>query len=134
MRYVGSDDMGTRCRIYVEGIDFAYVYKHWDGYPESTLPWLEAFNSMFAAKRGSDPTYKFAQLLRSSWRDGEEFNLDMSEVTGWGVAGGDWGMGEEWEYRLLEDGSVLVTELNPYAEIEIGDPPDESEDEDEDGD
>ena len=39
--------MGTSASIKVEGIDFAEVYKHFDGYPENTLPFLEYFNKDF---------------------------------------------------------------------------------------
>ena len=39
--------MATRCTIIVEGIDSVKVYKHWDGYPEATLEWLQDFNEDF---------------------------------------------------------------------------------------
>lgn len=42
--------MATRAVIKIEGVNFAQIYKHWDGYPEATLPWLEAFNSSFERK------------------------------------------------------------------------------------
>lgn len=76
--------MGTRTIIKVENFNVACLYKHWDGDPESTLPWLEAFNQRFTEKRGADNTYKFAQLIRSSSRDAKEFSLDDSTETGWG--------------------------------------------------
>ena len=54
--------MATRCTIKIEGIDYAKVYKHWDGYPDATLRWLEEFNRNFSKNRGDDPAYKLAQL------------------------------------------------------------------------
>ena len=101
--------MGTRALIHVQGLPQVAVYKHWDGSPESTLPWLEKFNKEFAEKRGDDPSYKFAQLLRSSVRDAEEFRLDTSTETGWGVVANDVvDCGEEYTYTLLTDGRVIV--------------------------
>lgn len=98
--------MATRATIYVDGIDTVKVYKHWDGYPEATLPWLEAFNKEFTKVRGDDPNYKFAQLLRSSASDAAKYNLDSNTYRGWGVVGiNDYCM-EEHEYHLLADGTV----------------------------
>lgn len=100
--------MGTSAVIRVEGFNAVEVYKHWDGYPESTLPWLEKFNKEFAAQRGDDPSYKFAQLLRSSAFDAAEFGLDESRHTGWGVftKGSSY---YNYLYVLKTDGSVVVT-------------------------
>ena len=113
--------MGTRALIHVQGLPEVAVYKHYDGYPEGTLPWLEKFNKDFAEKRGDDPNYKLAQLLRSSVRDAEEFGLDKSVHTGWGIVPNKsvhtgWGIvpttpdgfGEDYEYTLLIDGRVIV--------------------------
>ena len=103
--------MGTRAIITIEGTTVA-VYKHYDGYPKSTLPWLEKFNQQFTEKRGEDPTYKVAQLLRDSIRSQEEFNLDPSWLTGWGVVNitpeeePTYDMWQEYEYVLRNDGSV----------------------------
>lgn len=101
--------MATIASIAVEGFNEVKVYKHWDGYPEATLPWLEKFNRDFAEKRGNDPSYKFAQLLRSSVRDAEEFKLDTSLHTGWGVVQRSADCGEEYRYYLKTDGTVEVT-------------------------
>lgn len=98
--------MATRATIYVDGIDTVKVYKHWDGYPEDTLPWLEAFNKEFTKERGDDPSYKFAQLLRSSARDAGKYHLDSNPHTGWGVVGINDDLMEEHEYHLLADGTV----------------------------
>ena len=99
--------MATRAIIIVEGITFAKVYKHYDGYPSATLPWLEEFNENFEESRNNDPEYKFAQLLRSSARrDAEKYNLDDSKFTGWGVVS-YWGNnGADYVYTLHIDGSV----------------------------
>jgi len=98
--------MATRATIYVEGIDTVKVYKHWDGYPSATLPWLEDFNKSFTQKRGDDPDYKLAQLLRSSAFDAGKYNLDSSRDTGWGVVHINGDCNEEHEYHLMADGKV----------------------------
>ena len=103
--------MATRCEIKVDGVDYAKVYKHWDGYPEATLPWLKSFNKSFAESRGDDPQYKFAQLLRSSAFDCEKFDLDPSDTTGWGVVKFGDDCGTEYTYTLKADGSVEVQEI-----------------------
>ena len=103
--------MGTRSTIKIEGVDFAKVYKHWDGNPTATLPWLQAFNSKFNEERGADPEYKFAQLLRSSVSMQEAFELDSSTSTGWGVVPFGVNMGEEFEYTLKADGTVSCKEM-----------------------
>ena len=92
--------MGTHCTIAVEGFGIAKVYKHYDGYPEATLPWLEKINLEFATNRGSDPEYKFAQLLRSSAWDYH----DDSRYTGWGVV--DHKQEEEYNYIFHKNGTV----------------------------
>lgn len=99
--------MATRATIYVDGIDTVKVYKHWDGYPDATLPWLEDFNKSFTEGRGfDDPQYKFAQLLRSSIRDADKHGLDPAHLTGWGVVPITHDCGAEHEYHLLADGTV----------------------------
>ena len=100
--------MGTRCVIRVEGIDFAQVYKHFDGYPEGTLPWLEKFNQEFFENRGADPEYKMAQLLRSSaWDYSTDEEGNRSELhTGWGVMPYGTECGQEYTYTLKKDGKV----------------------------
>lgn len=97
--------MATRAVIIVPGIPVK-LYKHWDGYPSGTLPWLEKFNKKFTQERGIDPNYKFAQLIRSSVRMAEEFNLDLSHHTGWGVMKINVRCGEEYTYTLQDDGTV----------------------------
>jgi len=100
--------MATRAVIKIEGVNFAQVYKHWDGYPEDMLPWLEEFNRRFLEKRGDDPTYKFAQLLRFSSKYAEYYNLDNDEFTGWGVIPYNENAGADYEYILKKDGKVKV--------------------------
>lgn len=92
--------MATRCTIKIEGVKYAKIYKHWDGYPEANYIWLTEFNDRFNKERGSDSSYKFAQLLRYSSKYGEQFYLDQSEFTGWGVLDYDAECWEEYEYHL----------------------------------
>jgi len=101
--------MSTNAVIQVEGIDFVELYKHFDGYPEATLPWLKEFNKSFTEERGDDPEYKFAQLVRSSAYEEEKYNLDGSKTTGWGVFPLNC-VGFEFKYILKSDGSVEVEE------------------------
>jgi hypothetical protein len=103
--------MATRSVIKVEGFTTAQLYKHWDGYPDSTLPWLEKFNREFTEKRGDDKSYKFAQLIRSSVFMQEEFGLDSSTDTGWGVVGYSDNLGQEFEYLLKSDGTVTYRQI-----------------------
>ncbi len=96
--------MATRACIKIEGLTFAKVYKHWDGHPDNLLPWLMTFNEEFTEARGVDPTYKFAQLLRSSTES--RFGLDDSKCTGYGVVKFNDNCGESFEYTLHDDGTV----------------------------
>jgi hypothetical protein len=102
--------MATTAVIQLEGYKVAKLYKHWDGYPQATLQWLEDFNKNFVENRGDDPEYKFAQLIRSSAFDSEKYGLDDSKYTGWGVVGFDSGYNSEYQYRLMKDGSVVVSQ------------------------
>ena len=100
--------MATRCTIKIEDIDFAKVYKHWDGYPANMLQWLTEFNTDFNTNRGNDSEYKFAQLLRSSVRDEGKYALDDNKYTGWGVVKMGDECGEEFQYTLHANGSVSM--------------------------
>jgi hypothetical protein len=100
--------MATRATIQLEGYNVAKLYKHWDGYPEATLQWLEDFNKDFVENRGDDPEYKFAQLIRSSAFDCEKYGLDESRHTGWGVYAMDSRYNGEYQYRLMKDGTVNI--------------------------
>ena len=102
--------MATTATIQLEGYTVAKLYKHWDGYPESTLKWLEDFNKDFVENRGDDPEYKFAQLIRSSAFHCELYDLDPSRHTGWGVYSMNSGYNGEFQYRLMKDGSVKVSQ------------------------
>lgn len=97
--------MATRSTISLEGFK-PILYKHWDGYPEAMLPWLKKFNAEFTQKRGDDPHYKMAQLLRSSVFMKNEFSLDESQTTGYGVFEKFKDIGQEYSYILMKDGSV----------------------------
>ena len=103
--------MATRATIQLEGYSTAKLYKHYDGYPEATLQWLKDFNEDFCKNRGDDPTYKFAQLIRSSAFDAEKYSLDDSRHTGWGVYPISTNVGEDYAYTLMKDGSVSVKSL-----------------------
>ncbi len=107
--------MATRCIIQVEGLPNIILYKHFDGYPSATLPWLQKFNREY---RRNQPDYKFAQLVRSSVTLASEFDLDTSTETGWGICHVDRLrshttpiMGEEFAYKLLEDGDVTYNAI-----------------------
>ena len=100
--------MATTAKIKIKELPGVALYKHWDGYPEATLPWLESFNKRFTKERGNDPEYKMAQLIRSSAFDCNEFNLDPSRSTGWGVITKKAQYVTDYEYVLLEDGTVKV--------------------------
>jgi hypothetical protein len=102
--------MATRATIQLEGYKVAKLYKHWDGYPSATLQWLKDFNKDFVENRGDDPSYKFAQLIRSSAFDSEKYNLDSSRHTGWGVVEFNEGCWDDYQYRLMKDGSVEVSQ------------------------
>ena len=109
--------MATRAEIIIEGVDFAKVYKHYDGYPEGTLPWLEKFHSEFIKASGADPEYEFAQLLRSSWYDAKEFELDDSKTTGWGVIPYNADCGADYVYILKKDGSIeIISNYSGFTE------------------
>jgi len=103
--------MATRCTIKIEGINYAKVYKHWDGSPKHTLQWLKHFNKSFTENRGEDPIYKFAQLLRSSIYDAKTYGLNESLFTGWGVVELSEGMGAEYEYTLKINGKVTYKSI-----------------------
>lgn len=104
--------MATRATVQLEGYNVCKLYKHWDGYPQATLQWLEDFNKDFVENRGDDTSYKFAQLIRSSAFDSEKYELDPSRHTGWGVVEIGTGCGSEYQYRLMKDGTVVVSQNN----------------------
>lgn len=103
--------MATRCTIKIEGIDYAKVYIHYDGYPNDKLPFLESFNKDFTENRGVDNDYKFAQLLRHTALKSDKFKLDNSLYTGYGIVPYDSDCGVEYEYTLLENGEVTYVEF-----------------------
>ena len=101
--------MATRCTIKIDGVNYAKIYKHWDGYPKGMLNWLNEFNDNFNKNRGENPEYKFAQCLRFAQREGKRFDLDMSEHTGWGVIPFDENYFAEYEYTLTSEGLNVKT-------------------------
>ena len=101
--------MGTRAFIEVEGSEIG-LYKHYDGYIKGTLPWLEDFFTEFYTKRGYDPEYCLAQLIRSSAFKADKFNLDKSTETGWGVMLKKDKPGDvEYTYKLCRNGSIYIS-------------------------
>ena len=65
------------------------------------------FNDDFEKNRGGDPNYKLAQLIRSSIRDAEKYNLDNNKYTGWGIFNAmDHNMDADYIYVLKLDGDV----------------------------
>lgn len=99
--------MSTNAVIRIEGLKGLEVYKHWDGYPEATLPWLEDFNMRFSKNRGNDPEYKVASLLRDSVLSAKKYGLDPSPYTGWGLYPRG-SVSYEYKYILKLDGTVEV--------------------------
>ena len=99
--------MSTRALIRIEGNDVA-LYKHQDGYPDATLEWLETFHKDFLAKRGVDPIYEFAQLVRSTTRLGS----NEDNYLGWGVVpfskDNPDSMGAVYLYTLKDSGEVAL--------------------------
>lgn len=109
--------MATRATIKIKGVDFAKVYKHFDGYPEGMVKWLTEFNDRFNEERGGhDPNYKFAQLLRFSSKYGKKYNLDENEYTGYGVVPIDADCGERYEYILNENSIDILDFYNKNSE------------------
>ena len=104
--------MATRATIAVKGVDYVKIYKHFDGYPEGMIEWLTDFNDRFNKERGDDPQYKFAQLLRFSSKYSKKYNLDESEYTGYGVVPIDADCGEQYEYKLYNDGVIVLDLYN----------------------
>lgn len=113
--------MATRSTIKIEGVNYAKVYKHYEGYPERMTEWLENFNKDFTKNRGNDPSYKFAQLLRHSGHlptresyknDNIVSNYEAEKYLGWGVVEYRANMGEDYEYTLHADGSVTYCQPN----------------------
>lgn len=93
--------MSTRCHIRVKEANSklypCMIYKHSDGYPERTLPFLEKFTKRFFKERGDDAEYYLAQLLRhwaiedqkesenNEWYKENEKYLPKNQFYGWGV-------------------------------------------------
>jgi hypothetical protein len=102
--------MGTSASIRVQKVDYVEFYKHYDGYPEETLPWLKEFNERFVSNRGIDPSYKMAQLVRSSYEFTLDYDLDPSLFTGWGLVPYN-SVGVNYIYTLMDDGSVKVQKV-----------------------
>jgi hypothetical protein len=99
--------MSTSAIIVVMGLEDICLFKQADGYPSSTLKWLQDFNKRFTQERGHDENYKFAQLVRSSATDAEKYNLFQSEFRGWGIYEPT-EIGYDYKYILKSDGTVTI--------------------------
>jgi hypothetical protein len=87
--------MSTRSIIkFTDGEDTIAVYKHWDGYPESTVPLLQEFCKWNGGRNG-DLEYTVANFCFWYKHEGEERNYH----TGIGVLTQiDANRGQEYEY------------------------------------
>lgn len=99
--------MATSAVIHVENGTIA-LYKHYDGSPESTLPWLMRFNEEFTATGRKDISSKEAQLVRSSAFMADEFRLSKDTEIGWGIIPFEQNNIGNYNYRLNADGTVDV--------------------------
>lgn len=97
--------MATSALITLEGFPKFSLYRHHDGYPSGTLPFLTFFNERFTKIRGNDLEYKAAQLVRATIIYGEQFHLCMDETCGWGICP-DANISVDFYYTLHGDGSV----------------------------
>lgn len=98
--------MSTNALIQVQNSN-VILYKHFDGGPASTLPWLMKFHADFLEERGyADEVHETAQLVRSTVLMQEEFDLDPSTATGWGLYDGKLEGDETLEYVLMSDGRI----------------------------
>lgn len=64
-----------------------YIYKHSDGYPEGVMPVLQGLVTRFHNKRGNDPEYLLAQIVRQfAIEDNKEgYSPAQDYFTGWGL-------------------------------------------------
>lgn len=98
--------MSINAIVRVKEIPNIVFYVHWNGYPSAILPWLESFNARFTKDRGfDDPTYKLAQLVRSSYYLKDTYNLNPDVTCGYGLGSYD---DFDWdcEYLLHPCGKV----------------------------
>lgn len=119
--------MSTRAMIEVEGSDVK-IYKHSDGYPDGehgVLATLKPFAKFFAKKRGDDPEYLVAQIVREfavkdhQWaqeRTAEDIAehgedrygwVDNVRTLGWGLCT-DYHPDCEYLYLVKPNGRVVV--------------------------
>jgi hypothetical protein len=72
--------MSTRGQIKVKGSEIM-IYKHSDSYPGGVMPTLKEIVKTFADKRGNDPAYALAQIMRAFARRDEKRRLERLEET-----------------------------------------------------
>lgn len=114
--------MATTAKIIINDPDIKNIaiYKHYDGYPSATLPWLLEFHKDFMKNRGWDPEYELAQLLRSSVRLAKKYSLDDSKYTGWGIVN-EHSVQTDYQYILDKDKIKIYKfdwELGDYILVE----------------
>lgn len=101
--------MSTRCQIAIVDSSAAgsiyapRIYKHSDGYPSGVLPTLIPFVEQFTSRRGDDPAYLLAQIVRAFAKaeNGSEYD---NGCLGWGIDC-DW-HGDLAYIYLVRDGKV----------------------------
>jgi hypothetical protein len=99
--------MATRSIIkFTDGSDVIGVYKHWDGYPDVTVPMIQEFVEWNGMRNG-DLEYTVANFCFWYKHEGEERDYH----TGIGVlANADGDRGQEYEYIVdLNDQSITAT-------------------------
>lgn len=101
--------MGTSASVRIETLNVE-LYIHYDGYPSNIMPWVESFHARFLAERGWDAEYEFAQLIRSSVFDADQFNLSKDKTCGFGVnVISDYNSyNTNYTYVLMKDGTITV--------------------------
>lgn len=94
--------------VRVDGLDNVELFIHRVISVDLFEEWLKEFNADFRKNRGADPSYKFAQLLRSSMFDADTFALDKNCLYGWEVLkqGNIEDSSHDYMYILEKDGSV----------------------------
>jgi len=113
--------MSTHAIISIEGKTHFYLYKHFDGYPESTLPWLKEFNKKFKQPGKIFSEFKAAQLVRSTISYCAKYILDKDDTNGWAIyTTKECPDVAHWRYRLMNDGTVKVINVVEQKTINEG--------------
>ena len=108
--------MGTSCLFRVEGTDAA-IYQHYDGDPQTVLPWLLPFSTAFFAARGHDPQYFLAQCLFAAKFATAPYTepTPTQHFNGWGVtAHEDSTPDVDYIYDFSGDGACVISRTRPW--------------------